>query len=253
MYPLWEQGLDETLKAGKHNNFSFAIESITVGSGDAVQLPRAGVVAVVGGNNVGKSTLLRQIYEHLSHGPGQPRVAIPPVLTDLTMERSAPAADLIAWLGEHSIFALGAQGQSGSFHRAGVGAITAADANTYWSGAFGIDRLGALASFLVSHANARDRFQWVQPVGRRGNFTDPPTHPVHALEDRKLLLDELSKLSIDIFGRPLTLDRISGNIQLRVGQTNSTPPPIDSVTEEYLQELSELNVVGMDVADAGLK
>lgn len=90
MYPLWEQGLDETLKAGKHNNFSFAIESITVGSGDAVQLPRAGVVAVVGGNNVGKSTLLRQIYEHLSHGPGQPRVAIPPVLTDLTMERSAP-------------------------------------------------------------------------------------------------------------------------------------------------------------------
>lgn len=237
----WEAGLDTELTGGEHNNFSFSIESIAVGD-KSVKLPGSGVVAIVGGNNAGKSTLLRQIYEHLSWNTNSPQIATPPVLQGISLERPSSAADLTAWLGMNSTFKV-APGQSGSFHRANAGSISPSDANTYWSGVFGFDHQGPLAPFLVTHAHARDRFQWVQATGRRGSITDPPTHPLHVLEQRKDLLDELNQLVTDIFGISLTLDRISGQLQLRVGTTQSAVPLIDAVTEQYTRELGDLKPI----------
>ncbi|MGW4337548.1 AAA family ATPase [Rhodococcus koreensis] len=236
---LWEVGLDEVLLGGSPNKFTFAIDSISVGNTGPVNLPHHGVIAVAGGNNSGKSTLLRQMYEYLSWLNSSPQVLTPHVLTGISLHRPASAADVIAWLGAHTTFAV-APGQGGSFHRAGAGSISPTDASRHWSGVFGFDRLGPLAPFLVSHAHARERFQWVQPTNRRGNITDPSTHPLHILEQRSDLLDELNKLVADIFGSSLTLDRISGNLQLRVGTTASAAPPVDAVTEQYVRELGEL-------------
>ena len=57
---------DENAAAGAAENFGFEIRGLRVGDGELLDLPGPGnVIAVVGGNNVGKSTLLRQIKEIL--------------------------------------------------------------------------------------------------------------------------------------------------------------------------------------------
>lgn len=240
MSTSWEQHLDTALRGGESDNFSFSVSKISIADGDPLDLPSAGIIAIVGANNTGKSTLLRQMVEYLSWSNGQPRQLSPSVLSKLEVDRPASPADLIAWLGEHSV-ANSTLSQGITFHRPAAGAISAADANVYWSGAFGgPETLGTLTNFLVSHANARDRFQWVQPTSRRGSINDVATHPLHVLEQREDLLAELNGLVKEIFGTSLTLDRLSGNIQLRVGQTRTAAPAIDAVTQEYTNELSAL-------------
>lgn len=60
------------------------LKSITINSGQTVELPRAGVICIVGGNNVGKSQLLREIEEHYSNNIKTERR----VLSDITLEKS---------------------------------------------------------------------------------------------------------------------------------------------------------------------
>lgn len=46
----------------------FKYTSVTSSAGERVDLPTAGVVCVVGGNNVGKSQLLRELREYAFTG-----------------------------------------------------------------------------------------------------------------------------------------------------------------------------------------
>ncbi|WP_175274799.1 ATP-dependent nuclease [Prescottella equi] len=65
-------------------------------------------------------------------------------------------------------------------------------------------------------------------------------HPIHFIEDDEVLFNELADLSVKIFGQPLTLDRLSGKSQFRVGETTTPAPPIDKVSNQYIAELAEL-------------
>ncbi|ESV61587.1 hypothetical protein L833_3982 [Mycobacteroides abscessus MAB_091912_2446] len=58
------------LGEGIAEHFGFAIAGVRVGDGEMLDLPGAGsVIAVVGANNAGKSTFLRQLQEILAwHG-----------------------------------------------------------------------------------------------------------------------------------------------------------------------------------------
>ena len=66
-----KQTLPESLLSGSAESFGMRITALTLQDGSQIALPKSGVLAVVGPNNAGKSTLLREIVEHLRLGPSQ--------------------------------------------------------------------------------------------------------------------------------------------------------------------------------------
>src|SRR5690606_15036959 len=86
----------------------------------------------------------------------------------------------------------------------------------------------------------QQRLDMSQPAGRRGDFTEPASNPLHRLEDDPALLAELSRIAQDAFQQPLLLDQLSGNLMLRVGVPSVQAPPVDAVTPEYRRAVAEL-------------
>lgn len=91
------------LLGGNADEFDFAIDRIHLIGGQSIPLQRSGVTAIVGANNAGKSTVLREVSEKLSHSPGhaeQPRIAV----KSLDLHASGSHADVISWLGQSASF-----------------------------------------------------------------------------------------------------------------------------------------------------
>jgi len=61
----------------------------------------------------------------------------------------------------------------------------------------------------------------------------------------------LSELAQRVFRQPLTLDRINGNLMLRVGKVNVPAPPLDHPTVEYADAVAAL--IPLDYQGDGLK
>lgn len=209
------------------------LKSVTV-SGDELTFPDIGVTAIVGGNNVGKSTLLREIHEWLARHPGSPPAVDRHIVERLTLERTGDETALRNWLQQNSTFVT--TQQEGFVRFASSGPLPAGDASYYWQR----KTLGSLAAFFVHYSVALTRAAMVEPVAQRPDIADPPQHPVHVLQDNAHLLREIDTVSRTIFRRPLTLDRLSGQAFLRVGTPNADAPPIDAVTRDYRDALAKL-------------
>ena len=225
--------LDVDLRGGEPNNFGVSIKTMLIGSGPVIVTPAAGVTLIVGGNNSGKSTILRQahaILQQIVKG----YVSAPPVLRDLTLRKTGVLADVYAWLGSN------AQVVPGSGFSRLSGAVKTAHLKSSWDGAYGPASLYQLGSAVTLLADARARFSQTEPTSRRADIGQPPAHPLHHYEDEPALLAELDGYSRDIFGVGLTLDRLSGNTTLRFGRTDVAVPPADAVTPEYRQALIDL-------------
>jgi hypothetical protein len=111
------------------------------------------------------------------------------------------------------------------------------EARRYWdSRASG--KLGNLAQFFIYHVTATNRIGGVSPQGRRADIADPPENPMHILEDNEDILEKVQGISRKIFREILTLDRISNNIQLRVGEPSIPAPPI--ATQKFHQPRREV-------------
>lgn len=57
------------------------------------------------------------------------------------------------------------------------------------------------------------------------------------------LAADLSRLAESSFGVPVTLDRVTGDVRLRVGRTTVPTPPIDYPTAEYANEVAALETL----------
>lgn len=220
---------------GDANSFDFAIDRINLIGGQSIPLQRAGVTAIVGANNAGKSTVLREVWEKLAHTPGhpeQPRISV----DSLELYGPGTQGDVISWLGQNASFV--AQGTSAGFQRAQTGIQHPGVLIQAWQEP--LTELGALASSLIFYGNAQGRFGIGGAVEMRESVGDPPQHPVHYLQDSKTLLDEVSAVSMDVFGPPLTLDALGRTLRLRVGQVDMEAPRIDDIPPEYRERMAEL-------------
>ncbi len=65
-------------------------------------------------------------------------------------------------------------------------------------------------------------------------------HPLMRLFRDGALEQALSDISMSAFGVPLTLDRVNGNVQLRVGRPGVETPPLDRPTREYADAVQTL-------------
>lgn len=229
------------LNGGDADQFSLSIASITLENGLTIKPPTAGVTVVVGGNNVGKSTLLRQVANLASRSggstadPGRWRL-----VTDIRFNAPGNQRDLAAWLIAHG----GAYFQSGAVW---FGVPGQQNANEHHLRSFFInqgevvDRLSALANTFMLFSDPWQRAGVIQPQEMRESLEVPPQNVMHHLEESVQMMNEVRDICREVFRIDLTLDTLARKIQMRVGRVTTVPaPPVDAVSPEYRKEIAGL-------------
>jgi ABC-type cobalamin/Fe3+-siderophores transport system ATPase subunit len=230
--------LPDELQGGSAERLSLSVESITLANGETVALPSDGVTAVIGANNVGKSTFLRQILQLASRHPGMEnhdRHATEVI----KLKREGSDADLVAWLDQNSQFTV--RGSEGGFiSHSNHQPLGPRSLPQLWGCD---DRLGNLWSFMIHRSDPFERAGMLAPRQRRGISGDQGDHPFYHLEDDSELMDEFSNISEKYFREPLILDWLSGNMQLRMGRLSLDAPPVNKISKEYRLAVDRLSLV----------
>ncbi|EFL33820.1 conserved hypothetical protein [Streptomyces viridochromogenes DSM 40736] len=222
---------------GNSGSFSISITGVELASGARLELPKSGVTAIVGPNNSGKTTFLRQVRQHVAQGVQAANLGHPALVLRVEMDRTGTLDDAVAWLKEHAPMT---ESESGTFFHPlnGTAFHEIAVRQTLQAG---LSRgMGELQNLLVFYGDAWGRLNGAQATEQRNSISDPATSPLHLLQDDHEIFEELNRISLNVFRRPLTLDRLSKNVNLRVGQTDVPAPSIDRITKEYLSALSSL-------------
>ena len=220
---------------GHADSFQFGLYGVKIGDGEMLPLPGPGsVTAVVGANNVGKSTLLVNIAQILS-SESLTRSTLPHVVTEIADPWSGGTPeDTMAWL----------QANARVEDREGHTWINRAQ-NAYRE-----DDVAAILSrhptpaqltaWFVKSQRPSERIEVCQPTGQLASIGDPPTHPLHKLRVDEDARDKVCSLAEKIFGIQLFLDALSGNIWYRIGDPGLPTPAIDGLTVDYANAVATL-------------
>jgi ABC-type cobalamin/Fe3+-siderophores transport system ATPase subunit len=203
---------------------------------DDLVVPSAGVTCIVGGNNVGKSQLLRDVIALLERHD-----AITVVLSGLELDRQTFSLEEgEEWLRQTSIRQSEGGGMPDRYlPLVGGGAQIAAQG--LWSAIHhgAPNTLGDARSFFCWLADAQGRVGLASGGGGMP-MMGPIGSPLGRLYRDGDLEATLSQLSQSVFRRPLSLDRINGNLMLRVGKVDLPAPPLDHPTLEYADAIAAL-------------
>lgn len=222
--------LEPSLRGGNADLFSLRIGSVSIQGGASVPVSTNGVTVVVGGNNAGKSTLLRQMHASLVDGWASTVLPQPHLLTSQDVLLGGTQADAHAW------FAADAYANDTGYVRGGVN-VTPQEislAYTYTPRA----HLGPFGSALALIPNARTRFEAIRAVPRRHDISVPPSLDLHYYEEEPELMRSLNAYTKEIFGIGVTLDWLSGNVILRYGETTVIPDFAD--LKPYREDMAKL-------------
>jgi predicted ATPase len=228
------------LRGGEASKFALSIASVTLENGLTVHPPLNGVTVVVGGNNVGKSTMLRQISGLSSRNLGDPaEPARWQLVTDLRFNVSGTSKDLCAWLLAHGnaymqngLLWFGTQGHGGA-HEHHVRQFFGEQQG-------GVDRLLPLVNSFLLFADPWERVGSIHPQEMRETVDTPPKSVMHRLEESVQMLTEVREICREVFRLDLTLDTLARMIQLRVGRVATPAPPADAISSEYRKEVASL-------------
>ncbi|MFK0152516.1 ATP-dependent nuclease [Streptomyces sp. NPDC090493] len=219
--------------------FSVTIKELEISGGQRVTLPASGITVIVGPNNVGKSTILRQANARSVQGfagggfPGEPLL-----VESMNISIDGSIEDLLEWLREHSSTSTTGDGTV-IFRRPNANEVKERDVPTYlqFRDQHGLQ---SLHSHFIFYGDATNRISSVHPTEIRDSIENPPVHPFHILQDNSDLFDELSQLCFRVFRKHLTLDAISKAMNIRIGTTTVEAPPVNKLSPEYLDSLKEL-------------
>lgn len=232
----------ETLAGGDPSAFHMAIRAIVTKT-ETISLASPGVTLVVGPNNSGKSTLLRETYESLNRDPWTPHDGGTILVDTVILDCEGTAADAFAWLLENNPIR-SIPYDSGLAFVSPSQFWSTDDPNgqhiTIGSVADHAERLpqesaplGSLASLLFFYASTDSRLRLSHPAPARANARDGAFHPVHALADNRETLARISDLAEDAFHETLMLDDYSAEQRLRVGSVETDAPKRDEPDAAY--------------------
>jgi hypothetical protein len=211
-------------------------------SGATVNVPAA-VTAIVGPNNVGKSTVLRELQTHFARNQYQDTFSAQ-IVAGYELEpgaNSGPLQDLL-----DAVYGRRPAGQhpegfySEVTWRLPNDVITMSEVLKYWNSSAG---LGGLAPFFSTLLDASGRLHLANTAQSYNVLSETPSTPVQRLYADRDLERALSKLTTTAFGKPITVNRYAGSqITIHVGSPvaheTQAPPSV-----EYLQELADLPLV----------
>ena len=191
---------------GDASRMGFWIKGIRVQDGPLIDFPQTGVTLIVGPNNSGKSTLLRQLWRMARAQRPEPQV-----LTEVSVGQSGSEADFIAWLRQFG------QLEDGYF-RGSNGDVEARTIAKLWEMKIVANPSnGGIYDYIVNYADAHERKRRVDAIERREVASDPSLMPLHMLESRRDLEVEFSAISLEAFRQAITLDQTGRTLKLRVG------------------------------------
>lgn len=225
-----------------------AVEELGFPGGELVHLPAPGVTAVVGANNSGKSSFLRQLNQRLRR-PGSPAGESFDLLPHQKVGRTGSGEDMVAWLGQHASYQEPNPGVAGSFSRPQAGPLLLDHARTNWPNEWDLN--GPVSSFLVWFADAANRLHAAGGVQQREDVAAAATHPLHLLQDDAGLMRRLDALSWRILRQRLTLDDLSGSMRLRVGRPDVEAPSRGDSQGRYRHAMARLP--GLEDQGDGMK
>lgn len=225
--------LPSSLLGGDSANFAFRIAELATNGSAVVSLPAPGVTAIVGGNNVGKSTLLQQIFD-TANSTSLECKGSPKVLDRLGDLYNGTPADTMAWLLENVPVQKTPNGIYLSNGDIGDGVDYLGQKLTSHQTPYGF------AALFVSASRAFDRVTLTDHVQAKTNIEDPPSHPLHVFALNTEASKEMIDVVQEIFGEELTLDTVAGSQGYRLGNPGMEPPMLGQVTIEYAQAMAKL-------------
>ncbi|KRQ29934.1 hypothetical protein AOT83_10865 [Mycobacteroides sp. H001] len=213
-------------------NSAFAIHSITIADEVHTLSGSGSVLAVVGANNVGKSTLIDQILTNLRSVPAPG--SKPQILSSLDAKWPSTPAAIEEWLRAHCRV----HHDIGQTHlsRKGLGSRLD-EALKHLTEQ---DKLEHLTEWLVDSIPPTNRDMYVQPVTRPKSISDPPTHPFHVVLVNKEVRNSVITLARKMFGIDLYLDAVSGELSFRIGDPDVAVPVANDLNPEYAQAVGSL-------------
>ncbi|MFD3776947.1 ATP-dependent endonuclease [Streptomyces sp. NPDC058612] len=221
--------------------FSFGVEELRLVDGTVVHPPADGMTVFIGPNNSGKSVLLRDLANLISHYPG----TVSPLrwVSQVSPRAEGTAADLLAYL--HSVGTTPRVDPHGGGPRYPSGrhddlqgneqGIPAEHLTLQWDRGVYRD----ISALLLSPQWTEDRLQ-DQTTSRPWNRSFPPTHPTQYLRSAPNALKEFSKLVENAFGKPISMDRYDHQqIRLTIGDPK-LPEGTDPGSDEHWDAYSQL-------------
>jgi predicted ATPase len=226
---------------GKREDIHAYLRTVELRSGELIQFPGSGVTVIVGANNAGKSTFLRQISEYLRSGAAILTSQIPPLIKSAVMVRQMEPLDLIDWLQNNTGVVERSEVAGGPYFNVQGTVFTR---QHVLDGAFngGTDALqGGLAELFVFYADATSRLNQSAQAAGRSAVDEIASAPLHRFQDDRLLFKRLSDLSEQVFERPLLLDDYpGGSVRIRVGSVDLPVPARDEGLGEFGKQVARL-------------
>jgi len=217
------------------------LTAVALRNGQRLPLPGPGVTAIVGANNSGKSTLLRQLHHTLSSPAGTNGEPVQ-LVADVEVAGEGSDADFLAWLMQHARgYRPDPANPFGNAYLVNVnGGETSIDTYRHWWDQGPRQLLSVFTPLVGPNATPTDRLMQALGTAQRNDVAEPPAHPLHHLQDDAALRARLDELSRRIFRQPLTLDDLSAGMRLRVGRPDVEPPRIDEGQGSYRAALAAL-------------
>ncbi|MFM9446962.1 AAA family ATPase [Streptomyces acidiscabies] len=208
-------------------SISFSVSTITLTDGTVVNPPANGMTVFIGSNNSGKSLLLREM---------SPRITTPTTgewkwVSEVHSTSSGTGAEFLDWVTERGHRSWMRDGQPpqpvlwGGDEVSGV--IPTDHAAIWWEQ----NQFQQLRKMLVAEQWTLERLQVVARADK-WDHAEPGRNPVQYLYEDPDLLTELSRYTLEAFGKSLAVDWTGQQFMLRVGSTgleDRTPPPLELV------------------------
>lgn len=190
---------------------------------------QGGVVAIVGANNVGKSTLLGEIREFVSKVPGT-RGPSSKVLTAAKFEWTGSVEAMGAWVVEHN-----------KYHPAEARHVAADQLQQLKSSRNRDDTVpGGQWKWFVNEQTPLERGKVCDPVARLNSISERAKHPMHTLSTDEDSRTTVQSLAQKLFQQHLEMDNLSGKVGFVVGDPRVKAPPVNAVSKEYSAALGAL-------------
>lgn len=244
--PTFEQSFPGMLDGGEGADVAIAVRGLRLKSGSELHFESSAVTAIVGANNAGKSTLLRELSEMLQ-SPGNVPVETLAV-ESLDIDRRGSVSDFVAWLADRANVVVSPY--EAGFQRMQGGTVTQFHIQEAW-GAEHASLGPHVWPFVGFYANADARLHVGGSVDMRESTLDAPLHPIHYLQDDRILFSKMSDITHRIFGRSLTLDTLGRKLRLRVGEMSRPAPTLDNISLEYRTEMAALPA--LDIQGDGMR
>ena len=220
------------------------LDKISFTSGAIIHVSRT-VTAVVGPNNAGKSTVLRELKQAFDRHAYQGPIEEFKIINGYGMGREAGVEALIQEISESYPLRPAGQHPEGFFQEptwrfANGVTLASAQVAQLWSSDLG---LGSLASYFCTLLDATSRLNIANTTASYNAVSESPSQPVQRLYADRNLESALSLLTVRAFGVPVTVNRYAGSqIMVHVGAP-TTPESVAPQTEDYLRELAALPLI----------